>query len=56
MVTVERSPTGAVVIAGSSIEVDVLAATPGSVVATLPPRLRVAPGAVSALVTSARTP
>ncbi len=43
------------VIAGSSIEVDVLAATPPSVVAT-PPRMGVAPYAVAALVTSARTP
>jgi hypothetical protein len=51
MVTVERSPTGAVVIAGSRIEVEVLAATLASVVATVPPR--VAPGAI---VTSARTP
>ncbi len=50
MVTVERSPGGAVVIAGARIEVDVLAATPASVVATVPPRLRVA------LVTAARTP
>ncbi len=58
MVTVERSPAGAVVITGSSIEVDVLAATPASVVAMVPPRLRVAPTpcAVAALVTSARTP
>jgi len=62
MVTVERSPAGAVVIAGSTIEVDVLAATPASVVAMVPPRLRVAPtpfavaALIKALVTSARTP